>query len=143
MHDIQNQTELTNVSLMDERSTLQYHSLIASAKIKFSFCRYVQGNQIETLEGIEVLSQLQVLNISHNQLKALQGISLLPRLNTLICASNKLQGSKALQGLDACVEITTLDIQDNKLDDQEVKILPLELFKFIPILSGSRSHRTQ
>ena len=87
------------------------------------WCRYVQGNQISTLDGIEVLQQLQVLNIGSNQLTNLKGISALPKLETLICASNNLKGRDALQGLQQCTEVTTFDVQDNKLDHPEVRNL--------------------
>lgn len=83
-------------------------------------CRYVQGNQIDQLAGIEKLRELQVLNISNNELTSLEGINSLPKLSSLICASNKLQGIDALSGLSTCKWLSTLDVQQNKLDSEEV-----------------------
>ena len=81
----------------------------------------MQNNKLEDLQALQQLPCLRVLNISQNELTSLGGIEACTELNTLICSSNKLASLHSVQPLAECSALATLDIQDNQLNDAEVK----------------------
>ena len=85
-------------------------------------CRYVQSNQLESLQGLQNVPSLQVLNVSSNKLTSLAGLSACPQLQTLISSNNKLCSLSSVSELACCPELSTLDIQSNSLDDPEVAL---------------------
>ena len=89
-------------------------------------CRYVHSNQLESLQGLENVPSLQVLNVSYNKLTSLAGLSACPQLQTLISSNNKLSSLSSVSELACCPELSTLDVQSNSLDDPEVPKLALQ-----------------
>ena len=80
----------------------------------------MQQNLLHSLEGVEVLENLDTLNISSNQLGKLDTLSHCQNLRTLICTHNKLQTYKSVAELEQCPGLQTLDLQYNQLDDEKV-----------------------
>ena len=89
----------------------------------------MQNNKLDNLEGLQQLPGLKVLNVSQNHLTSLAGIEACTELNTLICSSNKLVTLKSVQSLRYSLALTTLDVQDNQLNNAEVLSLATALFK--------------
>ena len=81
----------------------------------------MQNNKLEDLQALQQLPCLNVLNISQNELTSLTGIEACTELNTLICSSNKLASLQSVRPLAECPALMTVDIQDNQLNDAQVK----------------------
>ena len=79
---------------------------------------YLQENLIERLEGLAHMSQLVTLNLCKNLLRELPSAALaaLPALQTLMVAHNHLPSAAACEGLRACPNVTTLDLQENRIE---------------------------
>lgn len=111
---------------------------VSNAKRPTDFARerrYVQGNQLSSLEGLGSVPQLRVLNFSNNKLTTLDGIAACPLLTTLLCANNQLDSLASLEPISACAALETLDVQSNKLSDPEV--LGFDLKRAKTLASGS------
>ncbi len=85
----------------------------------------MQNNKLQDLQDLQQLPRLKVLNISQNELSTLAGIEASRELNTLICSKNKLVSLQSVQPLADCPLLTTLDIQDNHLNDARVLLATL------------------
>lgn len=81
--------------------------------------RYVQSNQISSLQALRQVPNLRTLNASGNRLASLAGVEACPQLDTLVCAANKLADPGALASLAACSALSTLDLQANELASPE------------------------
>ena len=79
---------------------------------------YLQENLIERLEGLAHMSQLVTLNLCKNLLRELprEPLAALPALQTLMVAHNHLPSAAACEGLRACPNVTTLDLQENRIE---------------------------
>lgn len=77
--------------------------------------RFVQHNAIDSLAGLRALRNLVTINISNNCITTLQGLEHCPLLTTLHAANNQLASTQALTPLHACPQLTTLDLQANKV----------------------------
>ena len=100
-------------------------SCCLTCRLTDGFRRYVQGNQLESLQGLENVPSLQVLNVSSSKLTSLAGLSACPQLQTLISSNNRLSSLSSVSELAYCPELSTLDVQSNSLDDPEVpKLAP-------------------
>lgn len=62
------------------------------------------------------------LNLSDNLITTVEGVSKLERLDMLYLARNRIgrNGLDDLRGVLECPSITTLDLQNNKIEDPEV-----------------------
>ena len=62
------------------------------------------------------------LNLSDNLISTVEGVSKLERLDMLYLARNRIgrNGLDDLRGVLECPSITTLDLQNNKIEDPEV-----------------------
>ena len=61
-----------------------------------------------------------MLNISHNSISNLSGLQRCTALATLLCSRNALTGYDSINALSHCKELSTVDLQDNKLDSDAV-----------------------
>lgn len=82
---------------------------------------FLQDNCIHKIEGLDNCPDLWSLNLSNNFIERIEGISNLRNLNTLTIAKNKI----GFGGVDDLLElvdstISTLDIQGNRIEDQDV-----------------------
>ncbi|KAK9811648.1 hypothetical protein WJX72_007649 [[Myrmecia] bisecta] len=103
------------------------HGLPKLSELK---CLFVQQNILSDLEGLENAQNLNTLNVSNNNLTKLDNLSCCPDLETLLCAHNRLASYDSVSHLADCKSLTTLDLQDNKLDDPDI----MEIFKQLPNL---------
>eukprot|EP00775_Hariotina_reticulata_P005377 gene5377-5612_t len=83
-------------------------------------CLYVHQNCLRTLHGLEHLPNLDTLNVSSNGLDTLQQLQHVPQLATLIAEHNHLSTLQALSPLQFCSNLHTLDLQSNNIEDPEV-----------------------
>lgn len=66
----------------------------------------LDGNEIEALDGIESLSQLECLDVSHNNICSFpSGMQQLRRLVFLCAEGNRLQQTQQLEGLPALTQL--------------------------------------
>ena len=70
------------------------------------------GLGITTLQGIEVLQNLEVVHCMGNQLTDLIPLGFLPKLHTVLCDRNQIKTTK---GLERCYMLDTLHISHNLL----------------------------
>lgn len=84
--------------------------------------RFLQENALHDLNGLERVPGLEVLNVSNNQLIDLSGIAPCKSLQTLICTNNQLNSYESVDHLCHCQELSTLDLQDNNIEDAQVSI---------------------
>ncbi len=68
------------------------------------------GNEIESLEGIEHLTNLQFLKCNGNRIKSLVPLKNLSKLTELQCYNNKLE---SLEGIENLTELEVLMFSDN------------------------------
>ena len=85
--------------------------------------RYVQANMLYTLDGLEAQENLDTLNISGNRLQKLENLAGCANLHTLLCSSNELETVEDVAHLTECTQLSTLDLQENKLSDPAVRSL--------------------
>ena len=85
-------------------------------------CLYIHQNCIQRMEGLDNLRLLANLNLSDNMISVVEGLSNLDRLDMLYLARNRIgfNGLDDLRGVLECPSITTLDLQNNKLDDPTI-----------------------
>ena len=79
--------------------------------------RYVQANMLSSLEGLEAQAALDTLNVSGNRLKRLENLAGCASLHTLLASGNELETLEDVQHLAECPQLSTVDLQDNKLAD--------------------------
>ena len=83
---------------------------------------YLQENLIERVENLGHMRQLNTLNLNKNLLRELPAAELaeLPALQTLMVGHNHIASAAACAGLRACAAVSTLDLQENRIEDPEV-----------------------
>src|SRR5690554_7028158 len=72
---------------------------------------------IQSLDGIEQLSNLRVVDLNQNKIRNIQPLAKLGRLVSLDISSNDL---KSLNGLDELSELYWLNVSNNQLADAEL-----------------------
>lgn len=82
--------------------------------------RYLQNNALESLEGLERLPELEVLNVSNNRLTHLDPLSRCTKLATFLGAENELSDVGSIDSITHCKLLATVDLQDNELSDAQV-----------------------
>ena len=82
-------------------------------------CLYIHENCIQRIEGLQNQRFLANLNLSDNMIATVEGLENLERLDMLYLARNRIgrNGLDDLRGLLDCPSVTTLDLQNNKIDD--------------------------
>ena len=85
-------------------------------------CLYVHENCISKIEGLDNLCNLANLNLSDNMISKVENLAGCTNLDMCYLARNRIgrNGLDDLRGLLECPSITTLDLQNNKIDDPEV-----------------------
>lgn len=84
-------------------------------------CLYLQENCIEKIENLSPLKELRILNLDDNMIFKIENLGELPHLETLQLKRNRI-GSNGLEdvlGLLECQSLSVLDIQENKVDDEQ------------------------
>lgn len=89
-------------------------------------CRYLQNNVLSDLRGLDRLPSLEALNVSNNQLEDLSALKDCETLQTLLCSHNNLTSFESLAFLQTCPALSTVDLQDNDLDDTKVSSAIME-----------------
>lgn len=82
---------------------------------------YLHENCVGKMEGLDNLTLLSNLNLSDNLISTIEGIENCESLDVLYLARNRVgrNGLDDLKGLLACPTLTTVDLQNNKIDDPE------------------------
>lgn len=93
-------------------------------------CLFAQNNCIKELSGLEHLPALSNLNISNNNISKLDNLSCCPELETLVASDNQLKTLDSISHLSECPNVQTLDLQNNGLEDPGI----VEVFKGMPNL---------
>ena len=85
-------------------------------------CLYMHENAISKIEGLDNLSNLANLNLSDNMISKIEGLGGCEKLDMVYLARNRIGrgGLDDLRGLLECPTITTLDLQNNKIEDPEI-----------------------
>ena len=85
-------------------------------------CLYIHENCIQRIEGLQNQRLLANLNLSDNMIATVEGLENLENLDMLYLAPNRIgrNGLDDLRGLLDCPSITTLDLQNNKIDDPAI-----------------------
>lgn len=85
-------------------------------------CLYIHENCIQRIEGLQNQRLLANLNLSDNMIATVEGLENLENLDMLYLARNRIgrNGLDDLRGLLDCPSITTLDLQNNKIDDPAI-----------------------
>ena len=79
----------------------------------------MQQNSLGSLAGLANAPALATLNVSNNALSSLGGLEACPHLESLLAAGNSFGSLEVLRPLLSCVKLSTLDLQDNELQDPE------------------------
>lgn len=81
---------------------------------------YLQENLISKIENLDNLTQIVNLNLSDNCIKTVENLGCLKNLQTLQLKRNTIgiNGIDDLKGLLEVPQITSLDISDNKISDE-------------------------
>lgn len=69
---------------------------------------------------VDLQTELNSLNLSKNMIKQIENISGLSKLQTLLLGHNCIATAAACEQLRNCPSITTLDLQENKIEDPEI-----------------------
>lgn len=85
-------------------------------------CLYVHENCVQVMQGLDNLTKLANLNLSDNLITVIEGLSNCENLDMLYLARNRVgrNGIDDLRGLLECPSITTIDLQNCKIDDPDV-----------------------
>jgi dynein assembly factor 1 len=94
-------------------------------------CLYLSKNLINELSGFETLLNLQVLDLSNNRITKLSNLSCLTSLNSINLGRNSLRTPASIEHLKECKTLATVDLTNNKLEDDTEFI---ETFATIPSL---------
>ncbi|CAG9465169.1 unnamed protein product [Pedinophyceae sp. YPF-701] len=94
---------------------------------------YIANNLLREVYCLANLKALETLDVSGNLVDSLDGLAQLPKLGTLVAVGNRLEKPDAIEELRRCEALHTLDISNNKLDDEatwEILIsLPLKYLR--------------
>jgi Leucine-rich repeat (LRR) protein len=82
------------------------------SNLQILYCDY---NQLTSLEGIENLINLQILYCDYNQLTSLEGIENLSNLETLSCRNNRLTN---LEGIENLINLKILYCYNNNFSNE-------------------------
>lgn len=91
---------------------------------------HLHQNAIDTIEGLNALSELDTLNLSNNYITKVEGLEGCRKLRTIQLAGNQLKAAGDLEGLLACPELSILDLSANQLSEPEI----LDVLERIPDL---------
>ena len=75
------------------------------------------------MEGLEELTLLVTLNLSHNRIKKIEGISTLTALKTLDVSHNIITDIENVKEITTCPSLTSLDLSNNYIEFSE-EIVP-------------------
>ena len=74
---------------------------------------------LRKIEGLDELSNLVTLNISHNQISKIENLAGCTSLNSLEMSHNHLLSMASMDGLKECPSITQIDVSNNYIDFEE------------------------
>ncbi|MEW5310994.1 MAG: hypothetical protein WDW38_002744 [Sanguina aurantia] len=124
-------------------------SLDGLPELKQLKCLYVHQNCVQSLLGLGgKLDILDTLNISNNNLTSLEGLACCPLLSTLLVTHNQLMTAEGLAELVHLPNLHTLDLQNNMITEPDaLKVLyQLPTLKCLylkgnPVVSTMRNYR--
>jgi dynein assembly factor 1 len=81
-------------------------------------CLFMQQNMVSEIEEgvLDTLTELSNINLSNNNVKKLENMQNLTSLHTLQLANNFLSSVAAISHLSECPSISVLDLSNNKID---------------------------
>ncbi|KAH7289559.1 hypothetical protein KP509_30G008800 [Ceratopteris richardii] len=110
-------------------------------------CLYLNQNIIEDIKGLENLKLLETINLADNQIRRIQGLAGCPLLRQLNVSGNYIRTEDDVSHLLECKNLLSLDISNNKIDDEDalkiIKKLSLSLLRMNgnPVVSKTRYYR--
>ena len=83
---------------------------------------YLHENLIKKIENLDKMTEIKNLNLSENFIEKIENLGSLTKLTNLQLKRNYIGkgGLKDLEGLLEIPQLTTLDISDNKIDDENI-----------------------
>ena len=94
-------------------------------------CLYLHQNCIKRIENLGCCPSLATLQLSNNFIGHLENLSCLRSLSTLQIANNCLATADDIRHLVDCPNMTVLDLQNNRLDDDGI----LDILESLPQLA--------
>ena len=85
-------------------------------------CLYLHENCISKIENLDNQAAVRVLNLSDNLITKVENLGPCRVLDSLYLARNKIgrNGIEDLMGLLELPELTSLDLQNNRIEDPEI-----------------------
>ncbi|CAL6097091.1 leucine-rich_repeat domain-containing protein [Hexamita inflata] len=102
---------VTQISLTDCYNVILTNPPTQVTKLIVNFCN------IKSLDGLQDMIHLQILNLSHNKIKDIKLLGTLKSLKDLNIADNKLTDISQLKNITTLIQ---LNIRSNKIDDISV-----------------------
>lgn len=73
---------------------------------------YLSRNRLQSIQGLDALSNLRILALQNNQIEEIRGLDRLECLEELYLSNNRLQ---RIEGLDANLNLRVLDVANNSI----------------------------
>jgi len=95
-------------------------------------CLYMSKNLINKIQNLSTLTELVQLDLSGNRITKIEGLSSLVNLDSINLSRNALTTPESIEHLKECPSLRTVDLQNNRLENNEDFI---SLFQSMPVLA--------